>query len=79
MGLPASVRNCALAWSRIISWSFRDAQKRADHLHRHLRTEIGDEVESVRYRSAGPGLRAQYSRILGSSALILRGVKIPGQ
>ena len=52
-----------------------DAEQHADHPHRHLRAEILDEVEAPgadeRVEAA-----AQYSRILGSSALILRGVNI---
>ena len=54
---------------------FGDAQQRADHLHRHLRTEVGDEVESVRADQRVQALCA-VSRIFGSNALTLRGVNI---
>ena len=76
MGLPASVRICALAWSRIISWSSSGMPSSA------LITFIGICAPRSATKSnrpaptSGSRLCAQYSRILGSSALILRGVNI---
>ena len=53
-----------------------DAEQHADHLHRHLRAEVGDEVELPVADQRVEALRAVNSRIFGSSAAILRGVNI---
>ena len=76
MGLPASVRICALAWSRIISWSSSGMPSSA------LITCIGITAprsvtkSNLPLPTSGSRACAQYSRILGSSALTLRGVNI---
>ncbi len=52
-----------------------DAEQHPDHPHRHLGTEVRDEVEACRRRRAGRGTPAQNSRTLPSRAFIRFGVK----
>ncbi len=55
--------------------SLGNTEQDADDPHRHLRAEVGDEVESVGADQRSK-LRAQNSRMFDSSSLILRGVNI---
>ena len=52
----------------------RDAEQHPDDAHRHLRAEVGDEVEAARRRPADRGSAAHSSRIFGSRAATFFGV-----
>ena len=76
MGLPASVRSWALTWSRTYTWSSSGIPSSA------LMTFIGicaprSVTKSKRpVPTIGSSAWTQNSRIIGSSALILRGVNM---
>ena len=75
IGSPASVRRLRVdpvADGLLVL--LRDAEQHADHAHRHLGAEVGDEVEASGRRRADRGIRAQSSRIFGSSAATFFGV-----
>src|SRR5882757_4349228 len=79
MGLPASVRICALAWSRInLLVALGDAEQRADHPHRHDGAEVFDEVEPAGAYERVEGLRAVLAN-LGFESVDLAGREHPRQ
>ena len=71
-GLGAEVRVDAVPDRLLVLLG--DAEQHPDHPHRHLRAEVGDEVEAARPPTSGSRHCAQNSRIFGSSAATFFGV-----